>query len=58
VRANLDQRAAGKTHALGADELTPSLGWSAFPLVKEGNGRKRAVAPWSKENSKHVNQAA
>lgn len=51
VKANLDQRSAEKTYGLDGDDLTPSLGWSAYSLSKEWNRRKDTVAPWWADNS-------
>ena len=57
VKANLDQRTAERSYDIAEDELTPSLGWSAFALQKEWNRRKAQEAPWWKENSKHAYQS-
>ena len=57
VKANLDQRTAERSYGITGEDLTPSLGWSAFALQKEWVRRKDAVAPWWKENSKHAYQS-
>ena len=54
VKANLDQRTAERSYGIAEDDLTASLGWSAFSLQKEWNRRKNTVAPWWGENSKHA----
>jgi putative transposase len=54
VKANLDQRAAGKSCGLGDVELTPSLNWPAYSLRKAWNQAKAEVAPWRAENSKEA----
>jgi putative transposase len=54
VKANLDQRGAERSYGLSADELTPSVGWSAYALRKDWNARKDTVAPWWAENSKEA----
>ena len=54
VKANLDQRAAEKSYGLTGDELTPSVGWSAYSLRKTWNTQKDTSAPWWAENSKEA----
>ena len=48
VRAVMEQRAAEASYGIGADQLTPSLSWSAYSLRKPwnratGQGHRRAV---------------
>jgi putative transposase len=54
VKVNLDQRAAEKSYDIPADQLTPSVSWSAYSLRKTWNQAKDAVAPWWAENSKEA----
>jgi putative transposase len=54
VRANLGQREAERSYGICADELTPSLDWSAYSLRKSWNQAKDVVAPWWGENSKEA----
>ncbi len=54
IKANLDQRAAEKSYDLPADQLTPSVSWSAYSLRKTWNQAKDEVAPWWGENSKEA----
>ena len=54
VKANLGQRAAEKSYGLTGDELTPSVGWSAYSLRKTWNTQKGTAAPWWGENSKEA----
>jgi hypothetical protein len=51
VKANLDQRKAEASYGIGADQLTPSLLWSAYSLRKSWKQTKNAIAPWWAENS-------
>ena len=53
VKAVMDQRAAERSYGVSETELTP-LNWSLPGLRKTWNGRKQAVAPWWRENSKEA----
>src|SRR5467141_3966810 len=48
------QRAAEASYGIGADQLTPSMSWSAYSLRKTWNQAKSTVAPWWAENSKEA----
>ena len=48
----MNQRKAEASYGIGADQLTPSLSWSAYSLRKSWNQTKNAIAPWWAENSK------
>jgi putative transposase len=52
VAVVMNQRKAEAFYGIGADQLTPSLLWSAYSLRKSWNQRKNAIAPWWAENSK------
>nr|WP_307850055.1 IS607 family element RNA-guided endonuclease TnpB [Saccharopolyspora sp. HNM0986] len=54
VKAVMDQRRAEASYDLPAEELTPSLSWSAYSLRKDWNQAKDDVAPWWSENSKEA----
>jgi putative transposase len=54
VTAVLDQRNAEASYGIPADQLTPSLNWSAYSLRKLWNQAKITVAPWWAENSKEA----
>jgi putative transposase len=54
VKANLDQRAAERSYDLPAEQVTPSLNWSAYGLRKDWNQAKNEVAAWWAENSKEA----
>lgn len=54
IKANLEQRAAETSYDLAADQLTPSVSWSAYSLRKVWNQSKHDVAPWWEENSKEA----
>ena len=54
VRANLGQREAERSYGVDEENLTPSLGWSAYSLRKDWNARKDQAAPWWREVSKEA----
>lgn len=54
VKAVIDQREAEASYDVPADELTPSISWSAYSLRKDWNQAKNNVAPWWGENSKEA----
>src|SRR3981081_1488345 len=50
----MDQRKAEASYGIPADQLTPSLSWSAYSLRKLWNQAKDTVAPWWGGNSKEA----
>ena len=54
VTAVMNQRKAEASYGIGADQLTPSLSWSAYSLRKTWNQTKDTTAPWWAENSKEA----
>jgi len=54
IKANLAQREAERSYDIPADQLTPSVSWSAYSLRKDWNQAKTEVAPWWEENSKEA----
>ncbi|WP_208544380.1 IS607 family element RNA-guided endonuclease TnpB [Saccharomonospora piscinae] len=54
VKAVMDQRKAEASYDIPAEELTPSISWSAYSLRKDWNEAKGRVAPWWGDNSKEA----
>ncbi|MEU0156717.1 helix-turn-helix domain-containing protein [Micromonospora fulviviridis] len=54
VRAVMGQRAAERTHAIPAEQLTPSILWSLPALRRAWNAAKDEVAPWWRDYSKEA----
>ncbi|GAB3558925.1 putative transposase [Actinopolyspora lacussalsi] len=54
VKAVMDQRKAEASYGIPAEELTPSISWSACSLRRDWNAAKDEVAPWWGENSKEA----
>ncbi len=54
IRSVMDQRKAEASYDIPAEELTPSISWSAYSLRKDWNAAKDEVAPWWGENSKEA----
>src|ERR1700716_4288463 len=50
----MEQRKAEASYGIPADQVTPSLSWSAYSLRKLWNRVKDTVAPWWAENSKEA----
>jgi putative transposase len=50
----MGQRAAERTYAIPAEQLTPSISWSLPALRKAWNAAKDEVAPWWRDYSKEA----
>jgi putative transposase len=54
LTAVMDQRKAEAPYGIPADQLTPTLNWSAYSLRKLWNRAKNTTAPWWAENWKEA----